>query len=198
MFLHRAGHEARTVYKRDERNVEGVGETDEASELVRGINVDHACKVERLLRYHADHLPVQSGKADDGVSCKMLMHFKKRIVIEDAMNNFLHVVGNVGIGGDEGVEGGIHAVRVIRWNQAGGRFGVVCGQIADQFASQVDRVVFILRSKVSHAADRVVSHRAAQCFEIDLFAGHGLDHFGSGDEHVARAFGHDHKIGESG
>ena len=40
--------------------------------------------------------------------------------------------------------------------------------------------------------------RAAQRFDIDVFAGDGLDHIRAGDEHVAEAARHDDEVGEAG
>ena len=42
---------------------------------------------------------------------------------------------------------------------------------------------------------RVVAHRPAQLLELDFLAGHRLDHFGAGDEHVRGLFDHEDEVG---
>ncbi len=42
---------------------------------------------------------------------------------------------------------------------------------------------------------RVVGHRAAELLELDLLAGHRLDHVGTGDEHVRRLLDHEDEVG---
>ena len=42
---------------------------------------------------------------------------------------------------------------------------------------------------------RVVAHRPAELLELDLLAGHGLDHFRAGDEHVRGLFDHEDEVG---
>ena len=42
---------------------------------------------------------------------------------------------------------------------------------------------------------RVVAHRPAQLLELDFLAGHGLDHFRAGDEHVRGLFDHEDEVG---
>ena len=42
---------------------------------------------------------------------------------------------------------------------------------------------------------RVVAHRPAELLELDFLAGHGLDHFGAGDEHVRGLFDHEDEVG---
>ena len=46
------------------------------------------------------------------------------------------------------------------------------------------------------AAFFVVGHRAAELLLGDFFVRHGLDHFGTGDEHVGRLASHENKIGD--
>ncbi len=41
----------------------------------------------------------------------------------------------------------------------------------------------------------VVAHRSAQLLELNLLAGHRLDHLGTGDEHVRGLFDHEDEVG---
>src|SRR5260370_1102794 len=51
---------------------------------------------------------------------------------------------------------------------------------------------------MGHAAARVVRLRAAEVFLGHLLVRDGLDDLGAGDEHVARALGHDDEVGHGG
>ncbi len=46
-----------------------------------------------------------------------------------------------------------------------------------------------------HPRLRVVAHRAAEFLELNFLAGHGFDHFRSGDEHVRGLFDHEDEVG---
>ena len=54
VFLRRAGEEARHIFERDERDVEGVAETNEPRGLHRSIDVETSGENGRLIRDETD------------------------------------------------------------------------------------------------------------------------------------------------
>ena len=79
-----AGEEAGHVFKRDQRDVEGVAEADEARRLGRGVDVEHAGEERRLVGDDADGAAIQPREADDDVAREVLLHLEEVAVIDDA------------------------------------------------------------------------------------------------------------------
>ena len=61
----RADHEARRVAERDDRQVEGVAELDEARRLVGGVGVDRAAEVVRVVRDQAERPALDADERGD-------------------------------------------------------------------------------------------------------------------------------------
>ena len=104
-----------------------------------------------------------------------------------AGDHVAHVVGLGGVVGDERVELLVFALGVVGGLEAGRLLEVVGGQEAEQVAGVLEAALLVLGGEVGDAGLRVVAHRPAELLELDLLAGHRLDHFGAGDEHVARS-----------
>ena len=80
------------VFERNQRNVEGIAETHEASALGGSVDVQHARQKCRLVGHNAHGTPIQPGKAHHDIFCIMFMHLKKIAVIHDASDDVLDVV----------------------------------------------------------------------------------------------------------
>ena len=75
---------------------------------------------------------------------------------------------------------------------------IVLRQVAEQFADHAQAFGIVGGDEVAHAADGVVRHGAAQLLLGDVLVGDGLDHVGTGDEHVAGLVHHEDEIGDGG
>ena len=89
------GQEARHVDEGDERDVEGVAEAHEARGLDRAVDVEHAREHLRLVGDDADGAPVEAREADDDVLRAVLVDLEERAVVDDAVDDVVHVVGLV-------------------------------------------------------------------------------------------------------
>ena len=79
------------------------------------------------------------------------------------------------------------------------RFGVVVGgQIAQQIADVVERILLTGRHIVRRPRLGHVGVCAAEFLHGDVFTGDRLDDVGSGDEHLAGLVDHDHEIRQRG
>ena len=86
-------HVARHVDEGDDGDTEGVAEADEAGSLDRGLDVDDAGQVGRLLGDDAHAAPRQASEADDDVGGKVVVHAEEFAVVDDSLYHLVHVVG---------------------------------------------------------------------------------------------------------
>ena len=111
------------------RDVEAVAEADEARGLAGGVDVEDAGQDVRLLRDDADDVPVEPREADDDVLREELGNLEEVAVVDDAVDDFLHLVRDVRVVGDDRVQLVVHPVRVVgRSRQPGGSSRLFCGR----------------------------------------------------------------------
>ena len=158
----------------------------------------HAGQECGLVGDDADGPAVEPREADDHVAGEVLVHLEELAIVHHAMNHILDVVGQIGFGGNDGVEGGVHAVGRVCGGAARRIFAIVLRQVADQLANHAQAFGIVGRDEVAYAAHRIVGHGAAEFFLGDVFVGDGADHVGAGDEHVAGMFHHEDEIGDGG
>ena len=198
VFLACSGEESGNVYECHQRNVECVAEADEACAFARCVAVEHAGKVFGLVGNHAHALSVEAGEAHDEVFGVVALDFQEFAVVDNGTDYLVHVVGACCRVGNDFVEAVLEAVDgVVALNQRG-FFEVVLGNVAKEFADDLQGFFAILGGEMAHAALGGVHFRTAQGVLAHVFAGNGLHHLGSGKEHVADALCHDGEVGEGG
>ena len=178
--------------------VEGVAEAYEAGALARGVAVEHAGHGLGLVGDDADAHAAHVGEADDEVLGEVLMHFEELAVVDDGVDDVFHVVGLVGVLGDDGVEVVLQTVDGVFGGHHGSLLEVVAGDVAHQLADELDGAFLGLADEVGHAALGGMHHGAAELVDGDVLAGDGLHHLGAGEEHVAVLFGHEDEVGQRG
>ena len=82
--------------------------------------------------------------------------------------------------------------------QPRGLVEVVRGQIGQDLAREVDAILLVGRLVVRDAGFDAVRGGAAELLEGHVLPGHGLDHVGAGNEHVAGALDHEGEVGDRG
>ena len=133
------------------------------------------------------------------------LHLEELVVVEDAGDHLVHVVGLVGRVRDQGVQLEVLVGEVVldgalgHRHRVARRIGEVVGrQVAQQIADVVERVVFTGGDVVRRAGLGHVGVRAAQLLHRHVLAGDGLDHVGTGDEHLAGLVDHHDEVGQRG
>ncbi len=117
-------------------------------------------------------------------------------VIDNPVNNILHIVRFVRIGRNNFVQGHIRAAGGIgRFSH--GRVGHVIGRNkADQFTDHHQGLFFIFTCKMGDPAFGAVRDRASKFFFADLLMSDHADNFGPGHEHMTGFIDHKNKIGQ--
>ena len=188
------GRKPGDVDERQQGDVEGVARAHEACGLRRGVDVEHARELRRLVADDPDREAVQAGEAADDVLGMVLVHLEELAVVDDQLDDVAHVVGLVRVLGHDLVELGVHPLGVVRRLHARRRLQVVLREEADQVPAVLQAGLLILRCEVRNPRLRVVRHRAAELLEADLLAGDGLDHVGTRDEHVRGLLHHEDEV----
>jgi hypothetical protein len=87
----RARHEARHIDEGDDRNVEGIAETNETGGLDRGLDIQTAGQHQRLVGDDTDRVTIHAAKADDDVLGVIGLQLEEVIVVDDLdqINSFM-------------------------------------------------------------------------------------------------------------
>ena len=125
VLLVNAWQEARYIEQSHERDVEAVAEADEASRLVRGINVERACEVVGLVGHKAYGTAGEATETDYDVLGKLRLYLKEILLVADGFDDVLNVVGHIGVGRYHVVQFVTYAVQVIRSGTHGGILHIV-------------------------------------------------------------------------
>ncbi len=141
---------------------------------------------------------MKRGETDDDVLGKLTLDFKELSVIDNRVDDLIHVVWTVGRVGDDFIERIFETVDgVVTFNQRR-FFEIVLWDVAEKLADDAECFFSVFCREVGDTALLGVYGCAAECFLADIFAGHGLDHLRTSKEHVADALGHDGEVGECG
>ncbi len=193
-----ARKEAGNVHEGDERNVEGVAKTYEAGGLAAGVDVQHAGEFAGLVGHDAHAAAVHVRKAHDDILGKVFMHFEELPVVHNAADDLIHVIGFVGVVGNNTVEGVLHAVHGVGGLHKGRRFHIVLGQEAQERLDGLDGFFFRIGRKMGYAALAGMHGRAAQLLLVNVLAGDALHDGRAGEEHVGGVFDHEGEVCKGG
>ena len=90
-----AWQEARDVDQHDDGDVEAVAGAHEACGLLGGVDVQTAGELGGLVGHDADRAAVDAAEPDDDVAGITRLHLEELVVVEDAGDDLVHVVGLV-------------------------------------------------------------------------------------------------------
>ena len=152
VFLSGTGQESGYVNQCDDGDVEAVAEAYEAGSLAAGVAVEYSCEGFGLVGHDADGLSVEAGEAYDDVLGKVFVDFKEFAVVYDGMNDVVHVVGVVGVVGQNFVERVFHAVDGVVALYAGCFFQIVLRQIGEEGTDFLCQLFFTADSEVGYTA----------------------------------------------
>ncbi len=79
VLLRRAGKKARHVFKGDERHIKGIAQPHKARRFLRGVNIERAREVQRLVRHDAHRVAIQPREAGEDVGCEFRLQLEPAI-----------------------------------------------------------------------------------------------------------------------
>ena len=150
VFLTCTWEEARYIYQCNQRNIEGVAETNETSTLTRSVTIQYTCQIFRLVGNDTYRLTIETGKTNDDVLCIILLNFKEFAIIYDSTNYFIHIVRLVRAVRNNFVQRVFQTVDWICTIQIRSFFQIVLWNVAQQLADKCQTFFFCLSGKVSN------------------------------------------------
>ena len=191
-----AGVEARSVDERQQRQVEGVAEGDEAGALARSGDVESPGDAPGLVRHDADRSPAHRGEPGDQVGRPQGVQLEQVAVVDDATDDVAAVVGAVGRIGEHPIGLGRRSGDRIR-ARSDRRSGVgVVGQEPQDVGDDRLGLSGVLGDERGDSGGSLVDVGPAEFGAVDPDAGELPHHRRPRDEGVGVAH-HDDDVGES-
>src|SRR5205823_10884899 len=103
-LLLRPGKKPGHIFKRKQRNIEGIAEAHEARPLDGCIDIENSSEVGRLVADDAGGAAIKPRKAYDQIFGVVLMDLKEIAVIHDGINRVVAVVRFLRIGGNDHIQ----------------------------------------------------------------------------------------------
>ena len=117
IFLRRSRQEAGNMDEGDDRNVETVAEAHETRASC-GMRRNRGRRpAQRLVGDEADGRALDAPEAGDDIPCVRLLDLEEIALVRDLEDQFLDVIGLVGIVGNQRVERGVDPVGIIEARQ---------------------------------------------------------------------------------
>ncbi len=198
VFLSISRKEARNIFESNQWNIETVTETDETACFVAGVNIEHSGKVSRLVGDDTYRTTCQTGKTNNDIFGKIRHYFEEIAVIHHSFYNIFHVIRNVRVCWDDGIQSNIFAIDFIRAVLLSSLIHIVLRQERKQFTDTHQQFFFGIAHKVSDTALAAVRHRATQFFFADFFVDDSLYYIRACHEHMAFFLYHKNKVGKGG
>ena len=194
VFLRRARQEAGNINKRHDRNFKRVAVAHKARGFARGIRVQHARQHHRLVGDDAHCAPFDATETGNDVAGVFRGKLVEVALIDHLPDQLLHVIGLVGVIGDQRIEAEIAAERIILARPFRHAFLIVRRQEVDEAADLQEGLDIIVEGAVSDRGLRGVDRRAAEFLMRDDLVRHGLHHVGAGDIHVRGVTHHEDEV----
>ena len=125
------------------------------------------------------------------------MHFEELSIIHHSPNHFVHIVGTVGLIGDNLVEEIFFTIYRVGTLYERCLFHIILGEIAQEATDKLDTILFGIYGKLSYTALSGMYISSTKLLLGYIFARYGLYHFWSREEHVARTTHHYIKVCKS-
>ena len=198
VFLLGAGKEARNVHEGDQRDIEGIAETNEPGGLARSVDIQHACQHLRLIGDYSHAPAAHMGKTDYDIAGEGAVNLEEVSVINYFPYDSVHVVSLVGIVGNDGVETVGNPAYRIGALPCRSSLHIVLRNETEELLYGGNAFLFTFGGKVCHTALAGVDGRSAKLFGGDAFSRDTLHDGRTGEEHIRGVFYHEGEVGEGG
>ena len=198
LFGFEADHEAGLIGERDQRQVEGVAELDQADHFVAGGDIGRAARVDRVVGHHAHRIAVDPGEAGDAGAPVERSDLEERSLIDDGVDRLVPVVGAAAVAGHEAAQPLVAAVGVVGGLDARRQFPDVGWQVGEPLADLAEGVFLGFGEVVDGAALVDVYALVAEVLFADVVAQRGADDRRAAGEELADSFDHQGEVGHAG
>ena len=123
------------------------------------------------------------------------LDFEEIAFVDHLADDFVHIIRLIGIGRDQRVQAFLEPVPRIRGRPFGHFFPVRQRHEVDEVARRQQGLDVIFIGEVGDAGLGRVGDGTTQFLLGDDLVGHGLDHIGASDEHIAAVLHHEDEVG---
>ena len=198
VLLGGAGQKPGHIDESQDGDRESVAEPDEAARLAARSDIEAACKHHGLVGDDAHRMAAQADEAGNDVPGEAFLDLAEVALVGDLPDRLPHIVGDVGVGGNERVEGHRYPVDGIPVLQDRWRLAVRERKEVEEPPHFVERFHVVGVGAVGNRADFGMGLGAPELLGGHHFVGHGLHHIGAGHEHVGGAADHEDEVGHRG
>ena len=184
VLLCSAGQEAGNVHEGNDGDIEGIAEAHEACTLAAAVAVQHTGQLLGLVGNDTHALTVETGETDNQVLGIVGLNLEELAIVNDTGNNLVHVVGHVGVVGDDIVQIVLHAADGVCADLAGSLLHVVLGNVAHQLLDHGDGLLLSAGCEVCHTALGGMHAGTTQLLLGNHLAKNCLNGAGACEEHV--------------
>ena len=177
-----ADDESGVVDEMHDREVEGVGEVDEASDLLRRVGCPPGAVEVRVAGQHRHRPAVDAGEPRHRRPAVPAADLEERVSVDDRVDDVTDLVDLPGVARDRVGEPVLTALGVVGWIDSGRRVVDRPGEVGEEGPGTSERVVF----GVDHVVDGAVATvdlAAAELLLVDVLTEAG-DHRWSRDEQL--------------
>ncbi len=161
MLLRGARKKAGDIDKGQDRNVEGVAEAHEARGFLGRVDVEHPGEHHRLIGDHTHSAPLDPPKAAQYIARMGRLDLEEIAFVQHLGDDFMHVVGLVGVVGDQRVEAGFLAAPGVGCGPLGHFEPIGKRQKIEEIPRREQRLDIVLEGEIGDAGFRGVGYRAA-------------------------------------
>ncbi len=196
VFLARAGQEAGHIDKGQDRDLESIAEADKPRGLARGVDIEAARQNHRLVGDDTYGRAFEADETGDDVLGILGLNLVEIPLVGDLVDQLFHVIGGVGIVGDQRVEAILDPRNIVEEGADGRLFKVVEGEKIDKAADLGQRLDVVFKGPIGDRGFAGMGGSAAQFLGGDDLVRHGLHYIGSGHEHIAGVLHHEDEVGD--
>ena len=198
VLLGGTGQEAGNVNEGNDGDIECVAETNEACTLTAAVAVQYTCHLLGLVGNDTYTLTVEACETDDEVLGIAGLYLEELAIVHDTGNNLVHVVGHVGIVGDNVVQIILHTVDGVGACHTGSLLQIVLWNVAHQLLDHGDSLLLGACGEVCHAALGGMNAGTTQLLLGNNLAQNSLNGTRTCEEHVRGVLYHQGEVGQCG
>ena len=196
IFLTGTAKEARYVYQSQDLNIEGIAETNETSCFTACVAVEHTCQPTRLVSDDTGRTTIETCETADDVLGIVFMNLHEVTVIDDGVDDLVHVVRFIRVSRNDVVQIVIHAGDVIGTLYERSLLHVVLRDEGNETTNFSQRLFLCSRHKMGHTGFGSVDLSAAELLYGYVLTGNGFHYLRAGDEHIGVLLGHHDEVGQ--
>ncbi len=178
-----------------QRDIEAVAKAHETGRFDRRVDIQASGQHRGLVGDDSDRISAHARESNQHVLGVVFLDFEEMPVIDHPQDDLAHVVGLVGILGNDRVQRLVAAVGVILGRLKGRVLEIVRRHVGEHLAHRDQGALIVGHIEMADSGAGRMGIGAAQFLHRHFLMSRGLDDVGSGDEHVGAVLHHHDEVG---